>query len=554
MIATLSQVPLPAGFDAWPPTAQAFVLAALTFVTEDAVAVGGALLAALGRLGWPTAFWGVFLGIWAGDAVLYGLARRWGRGLLIHPRAQRWVLPARLAAAERWFAERGTAALWLCRMIPGFRLPTYLAAGLLRMPFLRFALATGVAAFVWTGAIFVFIRILGDQAINALGEVHGALLVLVGIGLVSALASRGAPPFRESRLGPRLRGWLGRWARWEFWPPWVFYAPVVLHCLWLSIRHRGCTLPTVANPGMPHGGVVGESKFEILRDLMATSPEFTAAAIRIESGSPATRLATLRAWMREQTLGFPVVLKPDLGQRGAGFRIVTGPGEALAHFHAIPAPLVAQRHVPGPFEAGVFYVRRPGEPRGRILGITEKVFPRLIGDGLRTLEELLWDEPRARCLTSRYLERLGARTSEVLPAGETLALVQAGNHAQGCVFRDGAAWWTPALEERFDAISRRLSGFHFGRYDVRFSSLEAFRAGEDFRILELNGAAAEMTSIYDARHSLWTGYRTLFDQWRLAYEIGALNRQRGWRPTPPLVLLRTWWKAARGFAALPIAD
>ena len=34
--------------------------------------------------------------------------------------------------------------------------------------------------------------------------------------------------------------------RWEYWPPFVFYGPVVLYVLWLGIRHRGEELPDVA--------------------------------------------------------------------------------------------------------------------------------------------------------------------------------------------------------------------------------------------------------------------------------------------------------------------
>ena len=55
-------------------------------------------------------------------------------------------------------------------------------------------------------------------------------------------------------------------------------------------------------------------------------------------------------------------------------------------------------------------------------------------------------------------------------------------------------------------------GFFVGRYDVRFSSVEGLRAGEGLKILELNGAASEATSAYDAKKSLGEAYRILFRQ------------------------------------------
>jgi hypothetical protein len=57
-------------------------------------------------------------------------------------------------------------------------------------------------------------------------------------------------------------------------------------------------------------------------------------------------------------------------------------------------------------------------------------------------------------------------------------------------------------------------------------------------VMELNGVTSEATAIYDARNGLFAAYRTLFDQWRLAFEIGAANRDRGVRTLGPLDLAR----------------
>jgi hypothetical protein len=99
-----------------------------------------------------------------------------------------------------------------------------------------------------------------------------------------------------------------------------------------------------------------------------------------------------------------------------------------------------------------------------------------------------------------------------------------------------------------------LPGFFIGRYDVRFSSEGDLRAGRNFQILELNGAGAEATSIYDARNSLRSAYRTLFRQWELVFAIGAANRALGAEPTPLPELLRVWRAASRQFATYPPAD
>lgn len=84
--------------------------------------------------------------------------------------------------------------------------------------------------------------------------------------------------------------------------------------------------------------------------------------------------------------------------------------------------------------------------------------------------------------------------------------------------------------QAFDRISRTYDGFFFGRYDVRTPSVEDFRAGRNFRIVELNGVSSEATNIYDPDNSLLKAYRILMAQWRLAFRIGAQNRARGIRP------------------------
>jgi hypothetical protein len=235
-------------------------------------------------------------------------------------------------------------------------------------------------------------------------------------------------------------------------------------------------------------------------------------------------------------------------------KLIRTPEQAADYLRRTCAPLVLQRYAPGPHEAGVFYYRLPHEPRGHIFAITEKIFPVVTGDGRRTIEELVWAEDRARFLAETYLERFGPRRAKVLPAGEPLKLVEAGNHAQGCIFRDGAHLWSEELEQRIDEISQRLPGFFIGRYDIRYAVENDLRTGRAFQIIELNGAASEATSIYDARNSLFSAYRTLFRQWELVFAIGAANRQRGTAPTKPTLLWRTWRETAALLGTYPPAD
>jgi hypothetical protein len=352
----------------------------------------------------------------------------------------------------------------------------------------------------------------------------------------------------------RVASLLARWQHWEFWPAWMFYPPVALYCLWLMIKYRGISVPTAANPGIFSGGIVGESKMATLQDLMAGSLEYTAEAALIGGETFAARSESLAQHRARLGLSFPFILKPDVGQRGAGVKLIRTPAQAEAYLRQTSAPLVVQRYAPGPHELGIFYYRFPSETRGRIFAITEKIFPVLIGDGKSTLAELIQKDARAKLIAKTYLQRFAARRDEILPPGESVKLVEAGNHAQGCVFRDGMRLHSPALERRIDEISQKLQGFFIGRYDLRFRNEDELRAGNHFQIIELNGAASEATSIYDARNSVGAAYRTLFAQWELVFAIGAQNRDRGFAPASLASVWKKWREYARISATYPAAD
>ena len=519
-----------------------------TFILEDVAAVGAGLLLAAGQISWPAAFLACFLGIWFGDVGLYAIARIGGRRWFERSRFKKFA--SKVDRSEQWFSKRGTPILIFSRVVPGTRLPTYLAAGFLRVPIMRFLFVTGIASFIWTLAILRLTQLFGAKLLDWLNAYkHGGLiLIVVGIALIAILQLlRRVATKIEFRKLARLR-------HWEFWPGWMFYPPVAIYCLWLAIKYRGLTLPTAANPGIFSGGIVGESKMAMLNELFATNPEFTAEAVLIDGGTLATRQQALTASIEQLEIKYPFILKPDMGQRGAGIKLVRSPEQADNYLRQTNAPLVLQRYAAGPHEVGVFYYRFPHEPRGRIFAITEKIFPILVGDGRSTIAELIALDPRAQHVADIYLKRFAMRRDEVLAAGEQLKLVEAGNHAQGCIFRDGMRLCTPELAARIDEISQKLNGFFIGRYDIRYSNEEYLREGKNFQIIELNGAASEATSIYDRRNSLWTAYRTLFQQWDLVFAIGAANRRRGYAATRLLLVWQKWREYCRLAATYPAAD
>ena len=344
------------------------------------------------------------------------------------------------------------------------------------------------------------------------------------------------PPTRPHQGMPPLSQDGAPLSFFEFWPMWAFYPPVMAYAAWLMLRHRSVLLPTVANPSFPGGGFYGESKAEILDLLMAHVPEWTAPFVRIDRpdaawlDSAVERDAALAA-MADASLLLPVVAKPDLGCRGVGVKLVRSAADLQAYIDSFPrgASFLLQRLVPFEGEAGIFYVRRPGQATGHIVSITLKYFPHVTGNGQHTLRELIMADARAGKLAHLYLKRHAVRLDQVPPAGDSIRLAFAGSHSRGAIFRDGTHLVTHEMEARFDAIAKSLPEFHFGRFDVRFERFADVQLGRGFTIVEANGAGAESTHIWDRRTGLLQAWRDLMRQYRWLFEIGAANRARGFK-------------------------
>ena len=516
------------------------LLAAATLVSEDLTCIGAGLLVAQGRLGFVTATLACFVGIFVGDMLLY-LAGRWlGRPALKRAPLRFVVTPAGVVRATHWFEARGAGVIFLSRFLPGLRLPTYVAAGILRMRFGVFALYFLLAGIVWTPILVGSSTWLGARALDYLESFERwALPGILGIAFGILLLQRLIVPLFTFR-GRRLL--LASWRRkrhFEFWHPVVFYIPVALYIAWLALRYRSLTVITAANPGIPTGGFIGESKSEIL-DALAGAGDAVARHVLIPAAAPAEeRAQTALSFMQEAELDYPIVFKPDVGQRGSGVCILHDRPALEAAVRDMRVDCILQEFAAGP-EYGVFWIRHPDAERGEIFSVTEKRLPEVTGDGEHSLEELILRDDRAVCAAHAYFEANAERLGEVPARGEAVQLVELGTHCRGAVFYDGAGLVTPELAERIETISNGFEGFWFGRYDLRASSEEALRAGRGFKILELNGLTSEATHVYDPRHTLVAAYRTLMRQWRLAFEIGAANRARGAQASSIRELFRAW--------------
>jgi hypothetical protein len=344
----------------------------------------------------------------------------------------------------------------------------------------------------------------------------------------------------------------------EFWPDWLFYLPVVLHWMALGIRYRDFSLPTAANPTITAGGLCGESKVEILdqvtgpcRDLVA---RYTSIVTHRWDAHADTQVAEQA--IREADLHYPLIAKPDIGCNGTGVRLVDGEADLFRYLAAFPRRerVLLQEFIADDGEAGIFYVRHPGEPVGRITSVTLKHAPVVTGDGRSTLKQLVLADPRAGRVPQLYLPRLLRRLHEVPRQGERIRLVFVGNHCKGSIFQDATGLVTPLLMRSVERIAAAMPGFHFGRIDVRFTTLPALLRGEGFRIIEINGVGSEATHVWDPTTRLRDAWRAQFFHYGAAFRIGAANRAHGCRSSGLRALYTLWQRQKRLMSMYPLND
>ena len=335
--------------------------------------------------------------------------------------------------------------------------------------------------------------------------------------------------------------WVGRLERL---PKWLNLVPMVAQWIGLSIRHGSWALPTAANPQITAGGLVGEGKSEYFRSMGPLASAHSAAfCVFRNNGS----VSDAEKAMTGAVLEYPLILKPDIGWCGFGVRIVRSRDELTSYLRAYPADedIILQKFVSYEGEAGIYYVRLPHEAKGRITGILLRFFPRVVGDGHSSIAELMARNPRACRLGQDGRSEPCCDISRVPSAGEIVRLSVTGSTRVGGMYEDATALVTPAMENAINAIALDMKELHVARFDVRYESIGAMRAGHSFKIIEVNGAGSEAVHAWDPRYTLSQAYRIVFEKQRMLFAIGAAMRSRGHRPISGWAMAKLFLRQSR---------
>lgn len=319
---------------------------------------------------------------------------------------------------------------------------------------------------------------------------------------------------------------------WEYWPFLIIYWPVFFYWIWYSIKAKSFFYFSASNPTIENGGMLGESKIEILNRLPEKLIPIT---VLIKTDFSEEQLLTLI-----DPLQYPLICKPNIGERGRKVEKVNNQLELKKYHSTISESYIIQEFIDQQIELGVFYYRYPNQKFGVVSSIVQKEMLTLIGDGVSTVTQLILGYDRAKLQWDKLKLVHHDELSRILAKDEQFTLVEIGNHSRGTKFLNANHLINDQLNLIFDDISKTIPGFYFGRFDIKTSSVEDLNQGR-MKIMELNGAGSEPAHIYDPNHSLLKAYHVILFHWKTLFEISMENHQNG----TPFLSLKNAWKEYR---------
>lgn len=315
--------------------------------------------------------------------------------------------------------------------------------------------------------------------------------------------------------------WFVKIVNWEFWNFYVVYFPYIIYYIWLSFKARSFFWFSTSNPGIENAGFIGESKNSIFEKIPS---EYLPNYFKVLHSDLFQKVVPKTI---ENNISYPFIAKPDVGERGQGVSKIQNEIEwELYHLNAKTNYLV-QSFVPFELELGVFYYRFPNQQRGVVSSIVKKDFLKVVGNGILTLGELIESYPRARFRKVFLKQKFSNEWNNIPNDGKIIELEGIGNHVRGTTFLDATNLITTQVSRKFDEISSQISGFYFGRFDIRCTNEQDFLMGKNIKILELNGAGAEPAHIYQPGFSFLKAQMVLLSHLSVLYKISMQNHQNG---------------------------
>ncbi|HBH25371.1 MAG TPA: hypothetical protein DDY13_18380 [Cytophagales bacterium] len=308
--------------------------------------------------------------------------------------------------------------------------------------------------------------------------------------------------------------------KYEYWHYLIFYTPMFFYGAYLALKARSIMYFSAVNSAFKYGGVMGDSKSKALEMIP-------------EKYLPDMMVIDLEAeeWKNEISelpLKYPMIAKPDIGERGTNVEKIDDQKGLYNYMYRMQCgKVILQEYIDLPLELGVLYYRFPDQKSGNISSVVQKSFLKVTGDNVKTVEELLAGNIRAYDKIEYFRKKYGESLKKIPASGEELVMEPIGNHCRGTKFINGNHLINENLIEVFDEITKNMTGYCYGRFDIKVKSLKNLYEGNGIKVLELNGVSSEPAHIYDPDMNLIQAYKDVAQHMKIIYEISQANHKKG---------------------------
>ncbi len=308
---------------------------------------------------------------------------------------------------------------------------------------------------------------------------------------------------------------------WEQWPFQVIYAPIAPVWLWYMIRSKAVWFFTPSNPKLTFGGMEGEPKKE-MHELIP--PHLLPKYFNVQAQEDFKKIANK---IIEVGFHYPIIVKPEIGGQGVLFRKLDNENQLKDYHEKVPVDYFIQEYISYPIEASLFYCRYPNQQKGMITGFIQKIPLHVIGDGNKSLVELIRSHPKAKKFWKNLSVKNEGNLEKIIPSGEKYILSYAANHNRGAQFVNLTNEVNEGMVNMLDKISIGINDFFYGRYDIMCQSLEDLKQGKNYFILEFNGCGAEPNHFYDNQFTIVQAWNEILKHWKILFKISRYNYSHG---------------------------
>lgn len=301
----------------------------------------------------------------------------------------------------------------------------------------------------------------------------------------------------------------------------MFYIPNLPYAFFLAAKAKHSAFFSATNPAFKSSGNGTESKYDTI--------QLVPKKYRPESilHKKQTNIQQTIHKLKEQNINFPLIAKPDMGFRGLLVKKINTEKELKTYLEKYTIDIIIQEFVDYNNECGIFYFRNPDEENGVISSITLKKFLTVFGDGTSTMKKLILADKRAKLQIDLLSEIHQEKLFEIPKKDEEIKLSVIGNHSKGTQFINGNHLISETLINTFDALSKNIPGWFYGRIDLKYNDFSDIENGSDFKILEINGIIAEPTHIYDTqKSSYFKALKEIRVHWKSLYDISITNHKK----------------------------